>query len=139
VPPELGSSRCAPVSGANGELVGLVTAAIELQSIEEFFATIALARTVQSASSTMTAKCWPASSCRRVHRPSDSERDSREMASDADRHVVRITSVIRDGEDRIIAAHRVAHYPLVVAASASIASILADWKREAAFWPARAA
>ena len=122
------------VSGPKGEFLGLVMAAIELQSIEQFFATIALG---------------PDSAISLFHR--DGELLARhphvdafigrpipngmveEMASDADRHMARRATVIGGGENRVIAGHRVAHYPLVVTASATVASILAGWQKEAMF------
>eukprot|EP01037_Dinobryon_pediforme_P013337 gene13336-13451_t len=36
------------------------------------------------------------------------------------------------GDDRLMAAHRLAHYPLLVSASTSIESVLSSWRKEAA-------
>src|SRR5262249_21288375 len=47
----------------------------------------------------------------------------------ADRGVVRLTSFV-DGTHRLIAGHRLVHYPLVVAAGMTESAALADWKRE---------
>ncbi len=43
---------------------------------------------------------------------------------------VRLTSTL-DGMDRLIAAHRVQHHPLMVAATDRVDAILATWRREA--------
>ena len=38
-----------------------------------------------------------------------------------------------DGEDRVIVAHRLAHYPFVVMTTTTVAAALADWRHAAGF------
>jgi len=122
------------VSGPNGEFIGLVTAAIELQTIEQFFASIALG---------------PESSISLFH--SDGELlaryphvDSvigrslpneiiRTLTPDVDHGVARRAGPAGGPADRIIAARRVAHFPLVVSASTTVAAALAGWQQEEMF------
>jgi diguanylate cyclase (GGDEF)-like protein/PAS domain S-box-containing protein len=122
------------VSGPNGELIGLVTAAVELQSIEQFFASISLGHD---------------SAINLFHRngellarhPHVEEMIGRPfpnsivgtLAPDADSAVDRRFSFIGQPDERIIAVHRVAHYPLVVGASTTVAAALAGWKTQAMF------
>jgi diguanylate cyclase (GGDEF)-like protein len=53
-------------------------------------------------------------------------------ASGADSDVTLQTSRI-DGLERLIAGHTLAHYPMVVSVSASVSSILAPWREQAAY------
>ena len=52
------------------------------------------------------------------------------MIGALDRGVARVTSAM-DGKDRLVAAHSVAHYPLIVTVSNTIDSILEPWRNEA--------
>ena len=120
------------VSGPKGEFIGVVSAAIELQSIEQFFASIALG---------------PDSSISLYHR--DGELLARHphlnaAIGRANPHSVAAMlapdaegaagpRVSTSGEHRVVAAHRVAHYPLVVGASTSVAAALAGWHNQAVF------
>ena len=122
------------VVGPSGELIGLVTAAVELQSIEHFFASIALG---------------PASSISLFHR--DGELLARyphveesighaipngivqALTPDVDRAVARRASMIGASEDRIIAVHRAPHFPLVVGATTTVTAALAGLQREELF------
>jgi diguanylate cyclase (GGDEF)-like protein/PAS domain S-box-containing protein len=122
------------VAAPNGELIGLVTAAIELQSIEQFFASISLG---------------PDSSISLLHRngellaryPHVDAMVGRSfpngmvgaLAPDADSAVDRRVSIIGRPDDRIVAVCRVAHYPLVVGASTTVTAALAGWKKQAMF------
>jgi len=121
-------------SGPHGEFIGLVSAAIELQSIEQFFASIALG---------------PDSSISLYHRdgqllarhPHGDAEIGRSVpngvttlpARDADSAVGRRVRMIGHSEDRVVAVHRVAHYPLVVGASTSVAAALAGWRKQVMF------
>ena len=122
------------VPGPKGEFLGLVLAAIELQSFEQFFSSIALE---------------PESSISLFHRdgellaryPRVDTLIGRSYAANAlfpkllehsDHGSARQKSVI-DGEDRLIAAHRVAHYPVVVAVTTTVAAALANWRDAAKF------
>lgn len=118
------------VSGPNGEFLGLVLGAIELQSIEQFFARVSLG---------------PNSAISLLHR--DGELMVRhphvesvigrpipgglavKLVSNSDRGVGRRIGAVGNAEDRLIAAHRVARYPFLIAATTNVAAVLADWWR----------
>ena len=122
------------VTGANGEFIGLVTAAIELDSIEQFFATTTLG---------------PDSSIALFHRSGEllaryphiesfigrviPNSVIANLGPDADHGLARRASPIDHGEERIVAVHRAAHYPLVVGTTRNLGAVLADWRKEAAF------
>ena len=111
--------RAHRVSGPNGEFIGLVTAAIELDSIEQFFATIALG---------------PHSSIGLFHRRGEllarhphlesligrviPNSVVAKLASDAEHEVAKRVSPVDGLGERIVAVHRVAHYPLMVGSHA---------------------
>ena len=121
------------ISGPNGEFIGLVTAAIELNSIEQFFATIALG---------------PDSSIGLFHRSGEvlarhphielligrviPNSVVANLAQGAEQGVARRISPVDHGAERIVAVHRVAHYPLMVGATRDLGAVLADWRNEAA-------
>jgi diguanylate cyclase (GGDEF)-like protein len=122
------------VSGPNGEFLGLVLGAIELQSIEQYFARVALG---------------PDSSISLIHRdgvlmaryPHVESVVGRtipgglavKMVSNSDSGVGRHVGAVGKAEDRLIAAHRVAHYPFLIAATTTVAAVLADWWRTAVY------
>jgi diguanylate cyclase (GGDEF)-like protein/PAS domain S-box-containing protein len=122
------------VSAPNGELIGLVTAAVELQSIEEFFASIALG--ANSAISlfhrhgellarsphveAMIGRAFPNGVVGA-------------LAPDAVSAVDRRAGALSRPDERIIAVHRVTRYPLVVGASTTVSAALAGWKKQAMF------
>ena len=122
------------VSGSNGEFIGLVTAAIELESIEQFFATITL-----GADSSIA--LFHSSGELLVRHPHVEPLIGRvipksvvaTLAAGADRAVAKQVSPIDTGGDRVVAVHRVAHYPLVVGATRSVRAVLDGWRQEAAF------
>jgi diguanylate cyclase (GGDEF)-like protein len=58
-------------------------------------------------------------------------------ANGADREVMVSISRI-DGKERVIAGHTVARYPMVVAVSATVSSVLAPWRKQAAYMIATA-
>ena len=122
------------VPGPKGEFIGLVLATIELQSFEQFFSSIALE---------------PGSSISLFHR--DGELLARyprvdtligssfganalfmKLVEHSNLGVGRQKGVI-DSEDRLIAAHTVAHYPFVVVVTTTIAAALVNWRNEAKF------
>src|SRR5262249_7777516 len=55
------------------------------------------------------------------------------LAQDAEHGVTKRASPMgRADEERIIAVHRVAHYPLVVGTARDVVAVLADWRNDAA-------
>ena len=122
------------VSGPNGELIGLVTAAIELQSIEQFFANIALgpdsAISLFHGDGELLARHPHVSSL--IGRPI-ANGIIQTLTPDLDHTVARLPSMVRGPEDRIVAAHRAAHFPLVVSASTTVTAALAGWQKAEMF------
>jgi len=122
------------VSGPNGEFLGLVLGTIELQGIEQFFARVSLG---------------PDSSISLLHR--DGELMARhphvesligrpipgglavKLVSNSEHGVGRRIGAVGNAEDRLIAAHRVARYPFLIAATTNTAAVLADWWRTAIY------
>jgi diguanylate cyclase (GGDEF)-like protein len=120
------------VSGPNGEFLGLVLGAIELQSVEQYFARVALG---------------PDSSISLIHR--DGELMARyprvesligrpipgglavKLVSNSELGVGRRIGAVGNAEDRLIAAHRIAGYPFLIAATTNVTAVLADWWRTA--------
>jgi diguanylate cyclase (GGDEF)-like protein len=120
------------VSGPNGEFLGLVLGAIELQSVEQYFARVALG---------------PDSSISLIHR--DGELMARyphvesligrpipgglavKLLSNSELGVGRHIGAVGNAEDRLIAAHRIAGYPFLIAATTNVTAVLADWWRTA--------
>jgi diguanylate cyclase (GGDEF)-like protein/PAS domain S-box-containing protein len=118
------------VSGPNGEFLGLVLGAIELQSIEQYFARIVLG---------------PNSAISLIHR--DGELMARhprvdsmigrpipgeiavKLVSNSDSGVGRQTGTVGKAEDRLIAVHRIAGYPFLIVPTTSTAAVLSDWKQ----------
>jgi diguanylate cyclase (GGDEF)-like protein len=47
----------------------------------------------------------------------------------AEHGIARLTSVF-DGKDRLVVAHRVPHYPLLLAVSDTVEAVLSEWRRE---------
>ncbi|HEY4920396.1 MAG TPA: EAL domain-containing protein [Xanthobacteraceae bacterium] len=122
------------VSGPNGEFIGLATAAIELQTIEQFFASIALGPdssiSLFHSDGELLARYPHVDSF--VGRPFPDE-NLQTLTPDVDHGVARRAGTVRGAEDRIIVTHRVAHFPLVVSAGTTVAAALAGWRREEMF------
>jgi diguanylate cyclase (GGDEF)-like protein/PAS domain S-box-containing protein len=55
------------------------------------------------------------------------------LLSNSDGGVGRRIGAVGSAEDRLIAAHRVAHYPFLIAATTTVAAVLADWWRTAVY------
>jgi PAS domain-containing protein len=122
------------ISGPDGEFIGLVTAAIELDSVEQFFATIALGPDSSVGLFRRSGELL----ARYPHVDSFIGRaiPNAVVASlgPGDEHgLARRVSPIDHGEERVVAVHRAAHYPLVVGTTRNLGAALADWRKEAAF------
>jgi PAS domain S-box-containing protein len=119
------------VIGSNGDFVGLVLVAMELHYFEKLFGTIAL--NPSGSISLFRRDGVLLARHPRVDVVARSYGTSAifvKLLADSDRGVGRQVSVI-DGKDRLIAAHAVPHYPVVVAATTTIAAALAGWQTEA--------
>lgn len=118
------------ITGPRGEFLGLVTGGLDLQYLQRFFSSIALRP--DSAIS-----LFRSDGLLLVRYPDVGSLGvsyaQRELFKDVLSHkssgVIRTIS-IADGKDRIVGAHRLAHYPLVVAAGSTVAAALASWQEE---------
>lgn len=122
------------LAAPDGEFLGLVLGAMEMEYFEQFFATIALAKE----SSISLFRSDGMLLARHPHvepaaAPSYPQSGlPANILSRADQGPVRQIGSI-DGEERVIVAHRLAHYPFVVMLTTTVADALADWRREAKF------
>jgi diguanylate cyclase (GGDEF)-like protein len=54
------------------------------------------------------------------------------VLSRGDHGTLRLTSLV-DGKERLVAAHRAAHYPIVLAVATTVTAALTDWRRWASY------
>jgi PAS domain S-box-containing protein len=116
------------LTAPNGELLGLVTGAMELAYFEKFFGSIALgpdgAISLFRRDGILLAR-YPQRDL-----PGSSYGQGalfETVLSRANKGTIRLTSII-DGKERLIAGHSLAHYPVVVAVGTTVAAALADWR-----------
>ncbi|MDI1344737.1 MAG: EAL domain-containing protein [Pseudolabrys sp.] len=118
------------ISGPNGEFLGLVVGLIKMQYFEETFGAI----TLDSDSSislfrrdgTLLARYPRVDSL--IGRSFGPHVLFATLLEHSDHGAGRQKGVI-DGEDRLIAAHAAAHYPIVIAATTTVRAALAGWKQ----------
>jgi diguanylate cyclase (GGDEF)-like protein/PAS domain S-box-containing protein len=114
--------------GPNGEFLGLVVGAIELQYFENLFADIALGP--DSAISLFRHDGILLVRYPRRDPPGTSYAQGplfTTVLPRGDRGLVRVSSPI-DGIERIIAGHSLAHYPVVVAVATTTEAVFSDWR-----------
>lgn len=119
------------ISGTNGEFLGLISAAIELQYIQNIFGQVASGLgngiSLLRGDGTLLARI-----------PDDESNIGRRFPdslglklTSAAEHGVGVGFGAMSGELRVIAGHRVSGYPVVVVTTKTTATILANWKRTA--------
>jgi diguanylate cyclase (GGDEF)-like protein len=122
------------VTGPNGEFLGVILGGMQLQNFEDFYKSIALG-------DTSAINLFRRDGVLLARHPHVDPSIGRSFAgsyvfskilSHADRGVSRQVSGV-DQEERLIAAAVVAHYPVVVTATKTIAAVLADWRTEAKY------
>jgi diguanylate cyclase (GGDEF)-like protein/PAS domain S-box-containing protein len=122
------------VTGPSGEFLGLVLGAIEMANLEQYFETV-----VHGGASTV----WlfrddgvllaghPAADPTKARDHADASWLADIFArtgAGASRQVASIA-----GEDRLIVAQRLPHYPFVITASSTVAATLAEWRSASAY------
>ena len=121
------------ISGMNGKFLGLITVAIELQYLQDSFSKIAVepgsGLGLFRIDGTLLARVPRIDS--EIGRRFASATSVRLVAT-AD-HGVSVNTGMIDGQPRIVAAHRVGNYPILVAATKTTESVLADWRHTAAY------
>jgi PAS domain S-box-containing protein len=122
------------VSGPNGELIGVVTAAIDLQYISRLFERISLGSETSIAhylmDGTLLARHPHVESA--IGKIASPNMPFKTILANAHRGSSRIEGVF-DGKERIIAAHRVGNYPFAVTATDTTESVLTEWRRTTAY------
>ena len=114
-----------------GEYLGAVLGVVAMQSFERSFEAIA-----QTPNSTialtrrdgMLLARWPHLE-ERLGRPLPDPELFANLLSQSDHASVRRIGVF-DGKDRLVAAHSLAHYPIVVLATTAVADVIEDWRNE---------
>jgi diguanylate cyclase (GGDEF)-like protein len=123
------------VSGADGQFLGLILGAIELDYFERLYAMvtrneaggIALFRQ----DGTLLARHPRVAP--NIGRSFAQGEVFRALATAGSRSV-EVRQISRnDGQDRLIAAHRLSRYPLLVTTSTTVAAVLEDWRQQAAW------
>jgi diguanylate cyclase (GGDEF)-like protein/PAS domain S-box-containing protein len=117
----------------NGDFLGLVLGAMELQSFERLFGRIVLGE--DSAIALFRRDGVLLARYPRRDPPGSSYAAGdlfKTVLSHANRGTVRLTSIV-DGQERLVAGHSIARYPLVVAVATTTAAVLADWRRLASY------
>jgi PAS domain-containing protein len=120
-------------AGPNGEFLGLVLGAMQLEYFEKLFGAIALGE--DAAISVFRSDGVPLANYPRRDFPEGPYAQGNvptKVLSPADRGVVRLTGIV-DGQERLVAGHNLAHYPAVVAVGTSVAAVLAEWRVEAEY------
>ena len=115
----------------NGEYLGLVLAVVTMQSFEQMFqaiaptpnSTIVLTRR----DGTLLAR-WPHLETA-LGRPVPNRELFETSLSQSDQATVRRVGVY-DGKERLVSAHRLAHYPIVVLATTAVADLIANWQKK---------
>jgi methyl-accepting chemotaxis protein len=119
------------VAGPDGEFLGLVLGAMEMEYFQQYFGTIALGQESQIAlfrgDGVLLAR-HPAAD------PAGARSYMRDgvfmnvMSQTSGGTVRRIVSI--EGEERVIVAQKLAHYPFVITVTRTVAAALADWRSE---------
>jgi PAS domain S-box-containing protein len=120
------------ISGTNGEFLGIISATLDLAYLQSYFREISS----DPDSSLALFRDDGVLLARFPENGSDLGRKfanaiAIRLAANAD-HGVGMTEGVIDGSVRMVAAHRVSGYPLVVSATKTSTAILANWRKTAA-------
>ena len=117
--------------GRNGEYLGVVLAVVTVQSFEQIFQAIAPTPTstiVLTRRDGMLLARWPHVETA-LGRPLPDPELFANLLSQSDQATARRIGVY-DSKDRLVSAHRLAHYPIVVLATTAVADVIAHWQNE---------
>jgi diguanylate cyclase (GGDEF)-like protein len=116
------------ISGENGEFLGVITRAARPETIENFFASVALGRsaaiTLFHKDGTLLARYPHAEEMIGKKLPIGPIFDQK--GSPTDHGTTRLTSPI-DGNDKLASGRRLSNYPLSILATMTVSAALADW------------
>jgi diguanylate cyclase (GGDEF)-like protein len=116
------------LTAPDGQLLGIVGASLQLASFEEFFARISM----QDGSTVALYRTDGVLLARYPHLDPGSRSNYRgtpqfrRLADAADHGVLRRTGMLF-GDDRLVAARSVPHFPLIISATSSVSTALAAW------------
>ncbi|MGP0090272.1 MAG: PAS-domain containing protein [Xanthobacteraceae bacterium] len=115
----------------NGDLLGIVSGGMELKYFEEFFSSITLGKSASISlfrDDGVLLVRYPQIDAA-VGEPFTEVIEPLKSRG----HITLRLSGQLSGEDRIVAAQRVAHFPLLVVAGTSVPAVLADWRNQSRF------
>ena len=118
------------ITGPGGEFRGLISAALELNYFEEFFSRVALAPDSTIALFRNDGVLLARYPTMARHRTTFSIRDRGQIHGHR-RPRRRHDQSVTTAQERIVAAHGVQGYPIVVSASKTLPTILANWQKTA--------
>jgi diguanylate cyclase (GGDEF)-like protein len=122
------------VTGPSGEFLGVILGGMQLQNFEDFYKSIALGETA-------AINLFRRDGVLLARYPHVDPSIGRSFAGSyvfstvlahADRGISRQKSGV-DQEERLIAAAVVAHYPVVITVTTTVAAVLSDWRAEAKY------
>jgi PAS domain S-box-containing protein len=115
----------------NGELIGVIVGGMERRYFERYFAGIALE---PSGAISLLRRDGLILAGHPQQRAADDALIGtalKTLLAQSDGGFARIADA--NGAERLVAAHAVAHYPMAVSVSTSVAAVLADWKSQAIY------
>jgi methyl-accepting chemotaxis protein len=122
------------VAASNGDFLGLVLGAMEMEYFEQYFATLVLGEQSSIA-------LFRNDGVLLAHHPHVDPAMARAhmqdgpfmaVLADASQGTIRRIGPI-DGDERLIVARRLAHYPFVMIATKTVTAALAEWRSQATF------
>ena len=122
------------LTGPNGEFLGVIGRGIEPASFAKFFASVALGQTRRFPCTIATVRCWHVilMSRRLIGRNFKTGPAHQRLLFDKEHGSARLASPI-DGHDRLIAARTLTNFPIVIMATTTVATALADWREQIGF------
>jgi diguanylate cyclase (GGDEF)-like protein len=117
----------------DGQLIGIVLSTIFTDSFEQLYAQIAShgerAFNLYRSDGMLLVR-YPESNHAKIGAAFGETENYRRVIETLDHGAAQFNSVL-DGRQRLVAGHRVAHYPLIITVSDTIDAILASWREEA--------
>jgi diguanylate cyclase (GGDEF)-like protein/PAS domain S-box-containing protein len=122
------------VMGPHGEFLGVVTRAITPASFEKFFASVTLAPgasiSMHQRDATLLARYPHVEDM--IGRNLRTGTANQQKVFELNQFTTRLISLI-DGQDRLIASHRLVNFPIVIMATTTVSAALADWREQMNF------
>jgi len=122
------------VAGPNGEFLGLVLGAMEMNYFDQYFGSIVLARGSKIRllrDDGVVLASHPAVDPARARDPVGEPLLASVLQRTKAGAVQQVAAI--DGEERLLVAERLAHYPLVIMATSTVAAALDEWRSAAIY------